>query len=796
MNRRRLQSITVSNFRSIAGEVRIPLDAPVVLLHGMNGVGKTSVLTAIEFALTGSVESMKRVDAEYESHLVRHGAADASVSISLEDSDGVLIESTRKFESDQWRGFAPLNEPSASHFSERCYLAQSTLGRLLEIYENSTSDKDSALARFVKDVLHLDALDSLIAGLHSSGDIRRLRTLVPEFAELERDVRMSKRSLKEEEGSLSELASAKARAVAEVVDLASSISTQATPTVDEESEIGRLLALRRELAGVRSRLAAAAGTKDGMRLAEAESAVAAMSVDVERWWSGPGRAVEGALEIARTRFSSIPFARVVGPSEAVRSALASLQSEADRLQSRISADDVAIKREADLRSVLEHLGARRERISHQQTAITKNASEVARLLAELVPHIAEDDCPVCGRDFSEISPEPLEAVVLRRASELAAEAQTMSELAAADRELSIQHAETNRELAAAAAVRLSAAERSISISDLASISSSISELHRLQDEADLGTDKIATFAKLQDVLAAIRSDDQMAHDARRFVEAVKQEFNLEGLVDSDSTAQALLDVDRAIEGSQRVLENQVATRRLLREKQSAAAALSGRVEEQRDAFAAAKKILDSNAASLGEVERRNEVARGLLKTAGQTQARIVESVFNDSLNSLWRDLFVRLAPNEDFVPAFEVSAGARTPNLVTRHRDGAVGGRPGAMLSAGNLNTAALTLFLALHLHASDDMRVLVLDDPVQSMDDVHISQLAALLRVLSKQLGRQIVIAVHERALFEYLQLELSPAFEGDGLIAVELKKQADGTTHAEPTYRTWKADQVGALA
>jgi exonuclease SbcC len=53
-------------------------------------------------------------------------------------------------------------------------------------------------------------------------------------------------------------------------------------------------------------------------------------------------------------------------------------------------------------------------------------------------------------------------------------------------------------------------------------------------------------------------------------------------------------------------------------------------------------------------------------------------------------------------------------------------------------------------------------------MDEVHIAQFAALLRTLSKEHHRQLVIAVHERPLFDYLALELSPAFAGDQLITV----------------------------
>lgn len=80
------------------------------------------------------------------------------------------------------------------------------------------------------------------------------------------------------------------------------------------------------------------------------------------------------------------------------------------------------------------------------------------------------------------------------------------------------------------------------------------------------------------------------------------------------------------------------------------------------------------------------------------------------------------------------------------------------MLSAGNLNTAALTLFLALHLTAKPTLPWLLLDDPVQSMDEVHVAQLAAVLRTLTRQHKRRIIIAVHEQALFDYLVLELQP--------------------------------------
>jgi DNA repair protein SbcC/Rad50 len=174
--------------------------------------------------------------------------------------------------------------------------------------------------------------------------------------------------------------------------------------------------------------------------------------------------------------------------------------------------------------------------------------------------------------------------------------------------------------------------------------------------------------------------------------------------------------------------------------------------------------------------------------------RVVRRVFTNSLNRAWRDLFVRLAPEEPFVPVFRVpEANQRVvATLDTMHRDGRPGGPPAAMLSAGNLNTAALTLFLALNLSVARRLPWILLDDPVQSMDEVHVAQFAALLRTLSREHERRVVIAVHERALFDYLALELSPANPDDGLVTVELSRQPDGSTSAQSSFQPYVEDHA----
>jgi exonuclease SbcC len=132
--------------------------------------------------------------------------------------------------------------------------------------------------------------------------------------------------------------------------------------------------------------------------------------------------------------------------------------------------------------------------------------------------------------------------------------------------------------------------------------------------------------------------------------------------------------------------------------------------------------------------------------------------------------------------------------LETVHREGGSYGRPGAMLSAGNLNTAALTLFLSLHLSVKPELPWLLLDDPVQSMDELHVAQFAALLRTLAKRERRQLIIAIHERQLFEYLSLELSPAFVGDKLITIEVSKSPEGSTRYSTNVVGFEPDRLVA--
>ena len=74
-----LRSLSITNFRSIFGTVVVPVDAQVVLVHGPNGTGKTSIISALELTLTGGISELPWPQTR---HLVHHGTSQATIELT------------------------------------------------------------------------------------------------------------------------------------------------------------------------------------------------------------------------------------------------------------------------------------------------------------------------------------------------------------------------------------------------------------------------------------------------------------------------------------------------------------------------------------------------------------------------------------------------------------------------------------------------------------------------------------------------------------------------------------------
>lgn len=801
----RIASITATDFRSLRGSVTIPMDSPVVLIHGRNGAGKTSLLTAMELGLTGNLVSLSRLDSKPSEHLVNKEAVSKKASVSI-GVHGLGVEFPAghfDIHGPKFTGKAALDPVLTRHFSERCYLAQSTLSRLLELYEDKSAN-GTALTRFVKELLGLDALDALIDGLRDAGDVRRLRGHAVSFW----DMREQLPSLDDE---LSRLANELNAAEVQAKQLTKSVQELLTPHWPEvaslsvqaildllkeqsqEPELQHLTQLRRELNDTVSQSQRVVSAMAADRRAAIETAAGAADAALRGWLDTSGQRMMALFDKLGGYFSDLPSPIQNRPEYARAFAHRAVSNEVARCQQIQAKDQTAQRQVLTLQNDREGLAVRLEKIDKQIVQHSLEAGQLAQALSALVPHVHTEECPVCSRDFGEVSSSPLLGHLTARISSLTQSAgllyalsreraNTVSAVAARDREIGVAKAQV-----------LTAEARTEYGQRLETLEQALQDLAFLEGEAKYGETLFAQAANAAQALASARAVDQQSAAIRDAAGQYAAVLSVDPIGASEPLQAAL----------QRFLVEVTAQLERLTVKESARrdgeAALRELLLKQKSVDAIRVRQMERKTARRGlhaakeAGERSMKQARKLLMLAQVERSRVVSQVFNDSLNAAWRDLFVRLAPDEPFIPAFalpQATKGGVEARLETHYRDGSKGGNPRAMLSAGNLNTAALTLFLALHLSVKPQLPWLIIDDPVQSMDEVHISQFAALLRTLSKQHSRQVIIAVHEKPLFDYLCLELSPAFEGDRLITVELGRAANGESVANVVVRDWKQD------
>lgn len=404
---------------------------------------------------------------------------------------------------------------------------------------------------------------------------------------------------------------------------------------------------------------------------------------------------------------------------------------------------------------------------------------------------------MCNRDYSEVTGVDLRTHVTQEVNRLVGRSEQLRELLAERQQVQAQLAQAERDRSNEAARILPQTDVTVSRQRVATLRTARAELEDLADAAREAAALRRAYAEAGSLTAKIRLRESTGAEIRSLLASLARTIGEHDIAPTETTDAALSRLLIAAQSAQTaahaIVERMAsATEIVARLRELAAAKRERDVESQRRRDRLAK-LLEAQRS----VRRERDIANAVRTAAAEARSAIVGRVFNKRLNAIWSDLFVRLAPNEPFVPAFMLPKKDGDPVralLETVHRDGGTYGRPGAMLSAGNLNTAALTLFLSLHLSVNAELPWLILDDPVQSMDELHIAQFAALLRTLAKGENRQIIIAIHEKQLFDYLTLELSPAFPGDKLITVEVIKTSERSTQYDTQVLGFEPDRLVA--
>lgn len=779
-----LQHIEIEDFRRLNGIHSYALDAPIVLIHGPNGSGKTSILSALELGLTGQVTGLDQDDDEQFKHLPFTDATGATVRVDVRpdlarhtDRERVTVSRTRGFS-----GPPAFRAAEARFYRERCYLDQASLGRLLEIYQDTDKAKESVLSRFVNELLGLEELDALRDGLFDATNITKLRKRATELGQADQYKKDAELRRTERTRGLTDaqntLAKARAAAVAALDVLGYTIApdepnrnlldTASTASNDDLFATKEAIAaVHREIIEIGGHLNAVSLSGNGQQLA-ALDATATTAEAAHAAWVGEHQ-------------TNVDDWDQAAASLEIRSSTADREAA---VRDAITETRLILETQAALRERLEsaeaEYSAATTAADAAQAAYDKareHASTLVEGLVALRPLIDSPICPVCERDYTEVGAD-LGGYVDIKIRRLTEHSQRLMELRN-ERDMRVAELSRHeREVGQLSASRLSpdvyqqAVERDVALGPLAE---ELNTLQPLIDEGQrLAVDAESSRRAYRDLNAALSVTHTVA-------ERLSQ---LEAVLGIDPDPNSSLREQQERLSQQAAAEVETLDRNLATHHRltSAVASLAEAIDREHEA----SRLVSQASQEVGyweervkEGAKRHKIAKELHEAADKARSSIIQRVFTTDLNTLWRDLFTRLAPNETYVPAFGTVTSNKSvePKLITHHKNGDTSGTPRLMLSAGNLNTAALSLFLALHLSVKNAVPCLVFDDPVQAMDEVHISQFAALIRTLSKDLNRQVVIAVHERELFDYLALELSPAYPGDELITIRLGDDSGST-------------------
>lgn len=771
----RLKEVLIENFRSISGRCVVPLDGEITLVHGPNGAGKTSLLSAIELAATGRVGYLDEQSTDPGSLLRNHDHSFGQVRLSM-SHDG--LDRTTVFDlGSHIVGEPILSDAEQADFLERTFLPQTALARLLETYTDSGKGVDNALVRFVKSLVGLDDLDALIDGLQAAGNISRSKKLVPgwdraleELNRLEQRVNDTEARIRTNQSDLEELT----REVRQVLGVSDEVAREEVfqrlysrslpdePGREELITLERLKAIVDAVRGMRTEL----GTQWSVSQIEDEAVRAKKAIEAyEQWVATEGLSLIAELNRIRKDHLGLPQIELPQLVDGYRETQERLSAANLENMGAIAADRERSETIGVLDSRIRELDSAINGLELQSQSINvpADARVIIEILGSLLPHVDSEVCPVCDQEFR--SEGTLAEHINEKVTKLSEGAQSLVSIESAATSLREERTKSVREVAQLKSVPTATrtVETDSFLRTANDMQDAIARGSRFQREVEAAQKREANIKSSHSQYRVMTQRIEEVADAlghpRASLPPIEPELTLGEMV--EKSIQRYRDRDTERRREHQMLEAfQKANEKLevLHSERDNLQQQHNRVSEQ-----------------VSSAQSRMLKSRDLLKQAEQTRSLLINEVFDQSLNSLWAQLFGRFAPTERFTPRFVKQARATRAvdvSLETQLPDGTISGSPGTMLSYGNTNSAALALFMAVHLSAPAKLPWLIFDDPVQSMDEIHISNFAAIVRQLAYTHDRQVIIAIHQPELFEYLSLELAPSRPRQSLVKVLLER------------------------
>lgn len=646
----KLAFIEIAGFRGFKDKTRLNLPGGFVVLTGRNGVGKSTVLDAVDFVLTGTINKYSVTGAKgggLDDHIwwVGEGTAENHyVTVGFIDENGEEFVITRSRE----RGLDALEHDIA----RRLCTADSPVQSWAETLMQTTLIRDERIAQFSLDLPEQARAAAVRAAI---GDLAG-----PDYTRWT--------------GSIIETAKAEKTA-------------QEARVAEAQAELGRALGAMTEARSMAERQA---------DVSEAEQIIKNLAPDLT---VVPGDRTEILLRRIADRKQSIPaLTEALARAEDLQTERLHFESESGQAEIAAAQADVTT-----IRLAKEHAEDRLVEALRGEAAEQESDAFASHMVA-LLDHgeavgLQAGHCPLC--DVVRTSEEFTAAIAAARSNLSARIARASRAKNTLDQaRLAVQGAETAL-LAAEKRLRDFEVRRREILDDIARVA--------------------ATFSRW-----SLAASPLELEAARRLI-----------LKRQEETAQ--------LEHALFVLEASSAHDRVT--------ALEARIQHLRSR-------LDEETVRMTAAERVVETARQIDKAAKEVSNQILTEQF-DTVMPLLKELYLRLRPHTDW-REIETDFGGRVrASLNFTVGDGR---NPQFLFSSGQRRAAGIAFLLAIHLSRPwCRLRSLLLDDPVQHIDDYRALNLVEVLSAVRKT-GRQVIVAVEDPALADVLcrRLRSTPAEAG----------------------------------
>lgn len=653
----RLDYIELCGFRGFRDLVRIDFGRGFTVITGRNGVGKSTLCDAVEFAITGSIDKYAVEKAAKESlsdYLWWRGDGVPKahyVTASFIDDTGKPFTVTRTRERGSDRSSGEIHAALCRGPAPDDALRQLTRTSIIR------DEWIAALSLDLTETERFDLVRSALGALEGSEASNRAKEVV----------------------TAAEAAHAKDEAAYEAA------RSRLADRLTQQSETQTALSRSGDVSGALQIIAAAAPdapTELTARLAAGRSALANGRAKLGRM----GEALQlGREVIAAQALYNAPSA--VLNRETASAAHEAAQREHEAAQQTLSEAEVSLSREEAM-------------------------DAMAASLSLLVEHgqrlgLHEDSCPLCAAH--------------RTSNEFAAG------LAAARRRMTALASGVQAAREALAAAKQNARQTSLALqAATATMQAHADELRRLRDQEAAHVDFYDQW--------------ELDHRFIQHPDGLEQAISFE--------RDRLIDLERAL----LVLEASQAVSRM------------STIESN---ISALRVEIEKLAQSVSQSQNALTAAREIERSVKRVSAEIIDERLAQ-ISPLLNELYQRLRPHADWRTIDYSIRGDVRRFLSLKVGDGL---NPQFVFSSGQRRAAGLAFLLSVHIaRAWTPLRSLLLDDPVQHIDDFRALHLVEVLAALRLD-GRQIICAVEDPALADLLCRRLvSTSAEGGRRLDIDL--------------------------